>query len=371
MKQLFLLFALLIVLLPIESEAYLGGGLATGTVTGGYTGTETIVIQGSKVSTVSGTTLTNFPVLIYGTYTYLKTTANSGSIQNTTTLNTQTVPADLIFTSDSGCTTKLNWEVSSYTATTGAIEAWVNVASLPPSNTTIYMCYGNAAVTTYQGNATSAWNTNYKGVFHLANGSALSVRDSTSNSNNGTNTGTSASSSGQIDGAGSFNGTSNNISVGTTGIPSGNNAYTLSAWITAANLTQTGRFIGFGSNAVNELTNVGINANGFIQIAHDGNTSTNAASAITANVLNYVSVTYNGTTETIYLNGSSIYSWTPGPLNNTIGSAYIGNNGTASNQNWAGIIDEAHFVNTALSPDWVVTEYNNQSSPSTFYTITP
>ena len=34
-----------------------------------------------------------------------------------------------------------------------------------------------------------------------------------------------------------------------------------------------------------------------------------------------------------------------------------------------GSVDEARISNVARSADWVMTEYNNQSSPSTFYTL--
>lgn len=46
---------------------------------------------------------------------------------------------------------------------------------------------------------------------------------------------------------------------------------------------------------------------------------------------------------------------------------YIGSN--ASNEYFSGSIDEVRVSNIARSADWIATEYNNQSSPSTFYTI--
>ena len=108
----------------------------TGVIIANYVWARQINIPTTYVSTVNGTTLSNFPVLVSGTYSYLATAANSGNIQNTTTLNGLTVPADLVFTSDSLCQTKLNWEIASYTATTGQIEAWVQISSLSPTNST-------------------------------------------------------------------------------------------------------------------------------------------------------------------------------------------------------------------------------------------
>jgi len=78
------------------------------------------------------------------------------------------------------------------------------------SDTVFYMFYGNSSVTTDQSNKTGVWDSSFKGVWHLPNGSTLSASDSTSNGNNGTNHGASAA-TGKIDGSASFNGTSNYI----------------------------------------------------------------------------------------------------------------------------------------------------------------
>ena len=36
-----------------------------------------------------------------------------------------------------------------------------------------------------------------------------------------------------------------------------------------------------------------------------------------------------------------------------------------------GAIDEVRISNSARPADWIATEYNNQNSPATFYTIYP
>src|SRR5208337_1402288 len=81
------------------------------------------------------------------------------------------------------------------------------------------------------------WDTNYQAVYHLANiGSGL-AGDSTANGNNGTVYGATAT-AGEIDGAASFNGTSNYISCGTNvsnfEFPSGR-SFTDSAWFYLSN----------------------------------------------------------------------------------------------------------------------------------------
>jgi len=52
------------------------------------------------------------------------------------------------------------------------------------------MYYGNTSAASQQ-NATSTWDSNYQGVWHLGNGTTLSAADSTGN-NNGTASSTTA-----------------------------------------------------------------------------------------------------------------------------------------------------------------------------------
>jgi hypothetical protein len=47
----------------------------------------------------------------------------------------------------------------------------------------------------------------------------------------------------------------------------------------------------------------------------------------------------------------------------------IGRNPVYTGDYFVGTIDEVRIANTALSSSWINTEYNNQSSPSTFYSI--
>src|SRR5690348_4294955 len=88
-------------------------------------------------SQVSGTSdLTNFPVLISVTDTNLKTVGNGGYVQSSSGF-------DIIFT-DSTETTKLDHEIESYTASSGAIIMWVRIPTLShTADTTIYVYFNN------------------------------------------------------------------------------------------------------------------------------------------------------------------------------------------------------------------------------------
>jgi hypothetical protein len=83
--------------------------------------------------------------------------------------------------------------------------------------------------------------------------------------------------------------------------------------------------------------------------------------------------TWNGTTWILYLDGASFATSTDsqapqnngvhvvaGALASSVGSPFF---------NTSCLLDELRVSNTARSADWVATEYNNQSAPSSFYTI--
>src|SRR4029077_11832271 len=101
-----------------------------------------------------------------------------------------------------------------------------------------------------------------------------------------------------------------------------------------------------------------------------GRVSTNYSSYLGS--WTYVTLEYNATSSThaIYLNGSlaisSVNSTTPTTIQTGIQiGAWLQPYGLYDHAT----IDEFRVSTIARSADWIATEYNNQSSPSTFYTI--
>jgi hypothetical protein len=130
----------------------------------GYSYRRTITIDHSKVP---NTDQSSFPLLISGTYSFLASVSNGGSVQDANGY-------DVVFSSDSSCSSKLNHEVETYNATTGAVNYWVKVPTLShTTDTIIYMCYGNAGISTDQSNKAAVWDTGYKAVWHVPNGTSL------------------------------------------------------------------------------------------------------------------------------------------------------------------------------------------------------
>lgn len=367
---------------PIIFGKASGGAACT---TNGYSHCRQITFQSAQVS---GGPLSNFTALFLCTSNSdtncnsvdLRGTGSGGFIQNTATFNGQTVPTDLIFTSDSGCTTTLNWEVASYTGGTGAIEVWILLPSLSgSSNTSIYMCYGNSGTTTYQGGAVgAAWDANYKLVAHYPNGTSLSALDSTSHGNNGTNGGganAATATAGKIGGGAAFSGTAY-IDHPQSAI-SGATSATYSMWIKTTN---TGRQFALGSGvgvcAENNFDSIETYpAGGYYALARGSTAAPNDAAHTTVDGnWHLLTAIYTPTTISIQVDNNSPVT-SSGLSNSAIGSGAtleVGNlctNFASGTYGWQGSIDEVELSNTARSSGWITTEYNNQSSLSTFITV--
>ncbi|MDE2588513.1 MAG: DUF2341 domain-containing protein, partial [Patescibacteria group bacterium] len=159
---------------------------------------------------------TNFPLLVYF------------SSNGTLAANAQSSGNDILFTDATG-TTKINHEIEKYNSSTGELEAWVKVPVVSSINdTVIYLYYGNGSASNQQ-NATAVWDSNYTSVYHLGETSGSTYTDSTGNNSGTTTVAPSPSTSGQIDGAQSFNGNTTYIASGETNYPT--TQFTVEAWI--------------------------------------------------------------------------------------------------------------------------------------------
>jgi hypothetical protein len=353
----------------------------------GYTNMRTITINSTQVP---NTNQTNFPVLISlpaNTYADLKTVANGGSVTNANGY-------DILFTSDAAGTQPLAYERESYSGTTGAMIDWVNVPTVShTANTVIYLFYGNSLVTTDQSNATGTWDSNYIGVWHLPNGTTLSAHDSTSNGDNGTINGATAT-TGQIDGGASFNGSGNDITF--SGGAIGATSVTVSAWMYTKGFTQATFGSGSDGAVVFGTRDADANVSPTLVISPVGGsqhaifTCDSSGLAVGAEGATTISTgqwyyfvgtfsstgsgTYGGTWN-VYVNGVQDNSSTnnfdlAGSCSGTFsGATWF----AATNGQWNGTsdvnLDELRVSKSVRSADWIATEYNNQSSPSTFYSV--
>ncbi|UBM59498.1 DUF2341 domain-containing protein [Marinilongibacter aquaticus] len=346
----------------------------------GYNYGKEIVIQSSQVS--GSTDLTDFPVLVSLTDSDLRSTTNGGHVENTAGF-------DIIFTT-SDCSVPLEHEIEKYTASTGQYIAWVKIPSLSTSvNTTIHMYYGNSSIAS-DPSTTSVWSNGFIGVWHMSeapSGTAPQVLESTSNGFNLSSKGSMTTSdlvSAKIGDGIDFDGVNDGLLLVDNSptdilLDVGTNDLTLSAWVRVNNLNGAD----FKEIINKKFGQTDTEGYGFrvvgsrLQIAYKaaGQTNTVASSSspisIPVSTWIYATATFNvaGDIATTYVNGVAEPSI---PINagNSIANDADFHIGSRETTYWmAGRIDEARTATVLRSGDWIKTEYNNQNSPGTFYTV--
>lgn len=316
-----------------------------------------ITVDNTKVST---TDHTNFPILVDLTDAGLQA-------------NAQADGDDILFTSSDG-TTKLDHEIELYTTATGRLTAWVEIPTLlDASDTVIYMYYGNSGATNQQ-NVTGTWNSAYLGVWHMKDGTTLSLEDSTASNYDIASASSYSATAGKIDG-GALQGGTSYMNIGTNDPLDGLTAFTFDAYVYNQNggnakalmSDWTTRQLLWRNEATNQLRLL------VEWTDATSDTSGYSPSGYAANVWTKVAATYDGTTLRTYSNGVAgvTVAISGKTVKTDAGSNTLnfGGGPTGSEDYWVGRLDEYRIANTARSAGWIATEYNNQSATSTFYTI--
>ena len=267
---------------------------------------------------------------------------------------------DVVFTDSAG--NLISYELENYTA--GFADYWVNISSLPGSGTyTGWIYYGNDGASS-QEDPEGVYDSHTKMVHHMQD-----LVDSTSNDNDATNHGATYTSSGQVDGAYDYNGSSdywdcgNDMSLNITG------PITIEAWVkpdAVSNNAIVGRW-GTGSVDRSYILLIGTSK---YQISLQNSTGGTTISSDTIATLTQTHVvgTFDGTNLNLYVNG----------LSDAIPVAYGGNTQSVTSDvlfgrlriddlvyMFNGTIDNAIISSTVRSADWINQSYElvvNQSS---------
>ncbi len=329
-----------------------------------YLHSESITIDHTKCGSSDST---NFPMLFNSTITNLKTIGNGGEVINSSGF-------DIIFSSapnDFLGLNKLDFEIERYTATSGEYIAWVRVPTVSSSvNTVIYLYWGNVLISTSQENKTGTWNNNFAAVYHLS--SAATINDSTTNGNNATAINGISAGAGQIDGDIIATAAGNsNVRINNASSLNPSSAMTIEAWGTLTSV------VNIYLNLVNKGLNGGSDGYGFFtnntaqqMIVQIGATQTFQSGTFSLGTFVHFVGTYDGANVILYINGvNNASSAMTGNIPQNTSQLYISNNASNGANYWNGHIDEVRVLSVALPADWITTEYNNQNSPSTFYTL--
>jgi hypothetical protein len=334
-----------------------------------------IVIDHTKVAANQ----TNFPVLI------------SLTTDNQLRDYAQSDGDDILFTNyDSDA--KLPHEIETYVSASGKLIAWVNVDNLSSTeDTVIYMYYGNTTATSQQ-NKEGTWESNFKGVWHMTDVTTSTIDDSTSNNNDGTKQ--SANNPIQIDGqiykAQDFDGATSGdkIELPTASASLQPANLTFEAWIYRdTDWSAIGKELFYAKTEDTWDSNGwylaidGATPKGITLVVSGGNgvytTETNPNNLFANNAWTHLVITWNSITNTAICKINNVAKTMTTAINtpdvitgNTTSKKRIGGGANAWTTSYINAgVDEMRIHATDRDANWLTTNYNTQSSPSTFSSI--
>ena len=280
-----------------------------------------------------------------------------------------------IYFVDADGTTRLQHEIEKWDPGTGELIAWVKIPRLAGALDTSFYVYYGAPPPGAPADPAQVWSNGFAAVWHLAErpGGQGAINDSTSG-----NDGTAHSSMqandlvrGRIGDAIDFDGVDDEISFQNP--ISGSGPHTISVWVNQRTTTSNDALVVLGEGSPNR-------ARWFYSVyfedeaafgfyANDGTTNTN----IIDDDWTLLHWTYENRDNIVYVNGTSL-----GPLRLGSGVDTQGSDGRlgnvpsvdfGSNMNLNGQLDEVRIATVVRPDEWVRTEFNNQTSPSSFYSV--
>jgi len=334
-----------------------------------WTHKRAITIDETKCGTADSS---NFPMFFGGTYDGtggepdLRVTGSGGGVTNASGY-------DIAFFSDEACTTMLDFERHIWKDTTGVCEFWVEVPTLSTSaNTVIYLAYGNSSISTDQQNKTGTWTADYEGVYHLGDATTLDVNSST-NTNNGTNSSATAV-AGINGGGGAAFASGAYISLGAGVFGSDHAEISVSGWMKTSTQGTMDIVAKWSTDAAKQSwTPILIGGDTILAAIN----TTNGTDNLTWGTIDMI----DGTWHYFAISGKQgadnfkLYQDTTVNVSTLAAFDADGNTGVAfiatseTNRPYTGHLDEIRISTSAKTPSWWAAEYNNQSSPSTFYSI--
>jgi len=343
-----------------------------------------VTIDNTKVSGTGSHT--DYIFLYKTTDARLKTVANGGHVENSSGF-------DIAFYNNTSATTKYAHKVLAYGASSGELIAWVKIPSVSTSvDTTFYIHYGDGTISSSQEDVTALFS-GYSAVFDGDDTSTTTLADSTSNSNDlGLGTGSFAQQAGQIYKSRYFNNSiylkrddanCTNLEMGTSGV-------TISAWVKKISGTSN-----YESIITKGILAGGVNGGYGLQFyqgkaGFQTRNDTNSYFSVIETSGTYADSTWHyfvGTADRstgitdgmkFYFDGSLVgtldissengVNWDNGER------LEIGARSAAGTGEYLFLRDTyvesgKIQIGTQKSADLIATEYNNQNSPSTFYTL--
>ncbi|MHA2304865.1 MAG: DUF2341 domain-containing protein, partial [Candidatus Hodarchaeales archaeon] len=329
-----------------------------------FTFRKNFTIDATKVSG----DLTNFPVLI---------DLYDSDLQN----DAQASGNDIMFTNATGAI--LNHEIETYervyNSTHAHLAVWVNSNVSGTQDTILSMYYGNPTAGK-QENPEKVWDSNFKGIWHLSENPSDSdpqMKDSTSNNNDGTSQGgmdTTNQIESQIDGGLKFD-NNNNINCGTDSSLDLVQEFSIEFWTNIQNETGASSWppiISRGDGQEDKgwmlFQNEQSRKIDFVyrdtsEVSH---WILNTGTALQLETWYHIVLTYSVSQDVakLFIDGSQF------DTDNNVNEILSSPLGLFfAEGDFIGSLDEIRISDIPRSSDWILTEYNNQYDPSTFYSI--
>ena len=334
-----------------------GGGSDTGSDSGSNTGStlrqKTITITGA----VTGT-LTDFPLWVSMTDADLAADARSDG-------------TDIHFVAGNSAT-PLDFQIQSWTKSTGRLDAWVRVPSLA-TGAELALRYGD--VTMAHAPDVPATFAGYAAVWHLDDSLTNNTIVDARALRNGTAAmlGPSESVAAWLGRGISFKGGADQITF--TNPLAGTTPHTVSVWINQRATANNDAIIALGNATPNQARwfhsrfetasiAIGLYANDFTTVNQD----------VIGDGWVLLHWVFEGTNRMtrIYRDGVQVGTFQHNPGINTQGTAGVIGNAAAGFGDNMGInatLDEVRIINVARSAAWIAAEFANQGAGSTFYSV--
>ena len=298
--------------------------------------------------------LTNFPVTIFLTsarHDFTKGNSNGNDVR---------------ITSSDGVTL-LSYERERHDSTNSLAEYHFKAPSISSTVETDFYFYYRTEATADGADPTNVWDANFKGVWHLKDGTTLSGSDSTSQGHNGTLNGNVAATAGKINGGASFDGNGDYINITrTTAI---NNlvdgSYTFEVWLKSNSTTLIKRVMGIrDATSGNHLLIFNYPNAGRIRYYAGSGSDVDSllfnATGLNDNVWRHITAVLDNGTQRGYVNGAldSTRTRVSGTASDT--DFRIGDDGVNnSNQMFEGVLDEVRISSVARSAAWIKASYHS------------
>ncbi|HDR88909.1 MAG TPA: DUF2341 domain-containing protein, partial [Bacteroidetes bacterium] len=319
----------------------------------GYSHRKKIVIDHTRVAG----DLTNFPVLVNITDGELATEANGGFV-------TSNQGYDIQFSQDH--VNALDHQIDLYEGVSGQLVVWVRIPSLSSTtDTEFYIYYGNSSITSPT-STTNTWDANFMAIWHFTSDD---FSDATGNGNNATNFGTSGipsfiGTARDFDGSASYLSAAHDVSLDMHD----EDRVTLQAWVRKSS-AQSGWIAICQKSDYSYNLHFNNGNNPTFTIYDTGFRTAYASTNLSNNTWYHLAGTFDGGIVRIYINGVDAGSTTASHIASTSYDVGIGENLEETGRFFHGIMDELRISNKVRSADWLLTEYRNQSNPSSFYRI--